>query len=469
MSVGRKIAAAVITVAIAAGAGFAGYKYWKKNDVPKVDGTVYVQKVSEVMSNSGLGLSGMRFTGVVEAQKTEDVKYDSTKTIKSISVKVGDEVKKGDELFVYDVEQMNLELDSAVIEAERLEYEVETKKKELEEMEKLKAKANQEEAVSLEADILSLKSDIATSEYEIKTKHAANEKLKKSIKNASVTAPTDGIIKEVADLNNMETLSENIVVRISKGDNYVLKGTVNEMTINTLYVGMPVIIRSRIDEKTWNGTISVIDTNPKKSEEDYYDEGEASQSSKYSFTIEPETLDGLMLGQHIIIEPDFNMGAEVKEKKGIWIYSDYLIEEDGKTFVWVKGEKDRIEKREVTVGERDEEMGDCEIKSGLKKDDSIAYPMGKIEVGMAVTNNIEEMDIPENDVEDEDFGDDADFDEFEEDGDFEEFGEEVGEFEEEGGMVEGEDGEFVEADGAEEELPEDETEDNGDGIEAAKG
>ena len=36
-------------------------------------------------------------------------------------------------------------------------------------------------------------------------------------------------------------------------------------------------------------------------------------------------------------------------------------------------------------------------------------------------------------------------------------------------MVEGEDGEFVEADGAEEELPEDETEDNGDGIEAAKG
>ncbi|SDA27446.1 HlyD family secretion protein [Ruminococcus sp. YE71] len=436
MSVGRKIAVGAIVAAIAAGAGFAGFKLWKKNDTPKVDGTVYVQKVSDVMSNDGLSLSGIMFSGVVEAQKTEDVKYDSTKTLKSIAVKVGDSVKEGDVLFTYDVESMNLELDTAVIEVERLEYDVETKKKELEDMEKLKAKATQDEAVSLEAEILSLKSEIATSEYEVKTKKAANEKLKKSIKNASVTSPTDGVVKEVADLNNFETLSDNIVVKISKGDNYVLKGTVNEMTINNIYVGMPVIIKSRIDDTTWNGTIETIDNNPQRSDQDDYygsDEG-GGQSTKYSFTVEPETLEGLMLGQHIIIVPDYGMGAEIKEKKGIWLYSDYLVEENGKTYVWVKGKDKRIEKREVKVGDRDEDMGDCEIISGLDKNDSIAYPMGSIEEGMAVTTNIDEMDIPDVDFGEEDNGEDmGDMAEYEENEDGETAeGEEVTESEDAG-------------------------------------
>ena len=59
---------------------------------------VYVQKVSSLNTASDFKLSNRSFLGVVEAQESVDVKYDSSKTVAEILVKNGDSVKKGDKL-----------------------------------------------------------------------------------------------------------------------------------------------------------------------------------------------------------------------------------------------------------------------------------------------------------------------------------------------------------------------------------
>ncbi len=395
MSAVKKAVTTVAVLAVLGGGGYFGYRYFNKDSVPEAEGTVFVQKVSEVNSAAGLDLSGMTLAGVIEAQKTEDVKFDRSKQVKQIFVKAGDEVKKGDDLFSYDIEAMQYEYDTAKIELERLEYEVETKKKELEEKEKLTYRATREELVELEADILSLKSDVATSEYKVKTQKSKNKKMKQSLKNSTVTAPVSGIIKEAADVNNLDELESNILVKISKDDNYIVKGTVSEMSVRMLQKDMPVIIRSRIDDSTWSGVISNIDNKPKSENEDmdmYYDMMGGESASKYSFTVEPENLDGLLLGQHILIEPDMGQG-EMESKEGIWLYSDFIFEEDGKSYVWAENSKERMEKREVKIGKTDDLMGDCEIISGLDDDDYIAYPMGDIREGMSATTNYDEADV----------------------------------------------------------------------------
>lgn len=447
----KKVVGTVVAFAVVAAVGVTGFMLWKKKDSAAKKGTVYVQPVSELNTAEGLTLSGSRFSGVVETQKTEDVKYDKNKTISKFYVKVGDEVKEGDKLFCYDIEAMQLQYEQAKIELERMENEMETNKLEIEKLEKEKKTAKQDDQVELTMRILSLQSDVAKAEYDIKTKKSENKKMKKSIKNADVFSPIDGIVKSLKDIEGTsydeddESAGGNIAVSLSKGDDLQIRASVNEQMINMVFVDMPVILRSRIDNNiTWNGTISAIETKPQsESENNEYDDGMGEDSSmttsKYSFYILPESFDGLMLGQHLIVEPDMGIEESDIEKKGIWLYSDFIFEEDGKSYVWAANDKNRIEKREVKLGKKDEAMGDVEILEGLDKKDLIAYPDEQYEEGMKVTKDAEKATVPENKDDGEELGDeemgleDGDFEGEDLEGedfydeDFEDFDEEIGE------------------------------------------
>ncbi len=415
MAKARKIVTTVISLAVVAAVGVTGFMLWRKKDSAAKKGTVYVQAVSDLNTAEGLSLSGSRFSGVVETQKTEDVKYDTNKNIAKFYVKVGDKVKEGDKLFAYDIEAMQLQYDQAKIELERMKNEVETNKLEIEQLEKEKKTAKQDDQVELTMRILSLQSDVAKAEYDIKTKRQANKKLKESLKNADVYSPIDGIVKSLLDVEGNSYnpddedgggSSNNVAVSLSKGDDLQIRASVNEQMINMVYAEMPVILRSRIDSNiTWSGTVSGIETKPQTSSEDNMDnmndegmeEDASTTTSKYSFYVLPESFDGLMLGQHLIVEPDMGIAESDIEKKGIWLYSDFVVKEDGKTFVWAANDKNRIEKREVKLGKKDEENGDVEILEGLTKKDFIAYPDEQYEEGMKVTKDYDKSTFKSDD------------------------------------------------------------------------
>ena len=58
----------------------------------------------------------------------------------------------------------------------------------------------------------------------------------------------------------------------------------------------------------------------------------------------------------------------------------------------------QLDKRIVEIGQKDEDNGDCEIKSGLEKGDYIAYPDKSIEEGMTATTNEADVSVPPNDL-----------------------------------------------------------------------
>ena len=70
-----------------------------------------------------------------------------------------------------------------------------------------------------------------------------------------------------------------------------------------------------------------------------------------------------------------------------------MQEGDGTAYVWAADSQDKIEKRQVTLGEYDGELDLYEITEGLTREDYIAFPSSDIQAGMDAERNIENATI----------------------------------------------------------------------------
>ena len=105
----------------------AGY-YYKENygDSAAASGEVtyatspeaaYVTKISTLLGEDSGVLN--RFAGVVEPQETVKVNIENNRTVTEVKVKVGDEVKKGQLLFEYDLSSIQDSLKEAQLALDR--------------------------------------------------------------------------------------------------------------------------------------------------------------------------------------------------------------------------------------------------------------------------------------------------------------------------------------------------------------
>ena len=71
------------------------------------------------------------------------------------------------------------------------------------------------------------------------------------------------------------------VPSIEEGD-YRIKGRFNEQNSKDIMQGVSVIVKSRLDDSTWKGEITSVDTSPQKnSGEDIYSYGSSDEMSLY--------------------------------------------------------------------------------------------------------------------------------------------------------------------------------------------
>jgi HlyD family secretion protein len=139
------------------------------------------------------------------------------------------------------------------------------------------------------------------------------------------------------------------------------------------------------------GTIDRENPSSSNSSSYWYSDSSDSDtnSSTYPFYVDLDSSDGLMLGQHVYIEPD---NGQEDVKTGVWISEYYIVDADtASPYVWAANEKERLEKRSVVLGEYDEGLGEYEIISGLTEDDSIAFPDDTLEEGLPTTTDMSAM------------------------------------------------------------------------------
>ncbi len=323
---------------------------------------VYIMPVSSFV-DFGMGVTN-RFSGVVEAQQTIDYQLDTSKTLKETFVKEGDSVHAGDPLFSYDTDSINLEIAQKKLDIQREQASI----------------TSNNELIAVTADDLyrqQLRNENLQTEYRIKALRNELNSLQTSLQNAYVTSSVDGTVKYVND----GTGTSNVYISVMKTGDFVIKGKVNEMNISQLSQGTKVVIRSRVDNTTWDGFVSRIDTGqPAQSEGEYYGMDSSNQSSKYYFYIDLSNSSGLFLGQHVIVEL-----ADGSGKSGLWLYEGYIEGADTKDpYVWADN-NGKIVKKHIKLGAYDEEIGSWEVLEGLSINDWIAFPDGAIKEGQKTT------------------------------------------------------------------------------------
>lgn len=410
----------IVVLLVLAGAAGAIY-YVLHNKKASNEELVYATKISDL--NGGYDLTESRYMGTVESQEVKGVNRDSDKKVKELYVKEEDEVKAGDVLFEYDTESMELQLRQLELELTSINNNIATLNQQIASLTAEKAAAPAEEQLSYSAQIQNLQAQVNQANYDASAKQLEIDRQKLSMENTKVVAPMDGIIKTINENNSTSSSDNNsnydnnnnnssdstsnaYITIMAKGD-YRIKATASELTVRSMSEGQSMIVRSRVDDSTWTGTVTKIDLeHPDNGNNDgnYMGSG-GTTATKYPFYISLDSTDGLMLGQHVYVEADYGQG-DVKE--GLWLDEYYIMQEDDGAYVWAENAKGYIEKRKIELGEYDENMMRYQILSGLTEDDYIAYPEDRVKEGMKVTHNYEDVVI--DDTEDGGSIDDGSYD-----------------------------------------------------------
>lgn len=374
--------------------------------------TASVQSVSMITGAGSLGVMNS-YAGKVVSGETAELKKDENKTVQEVFVEEGDMVSAGDPLFSYDMEAMELSLEKLYLEQESYENTISASNSQISELQSQKSGASSSQQLSYTLQINSLEADIREAEYNKALKAKEIEAMEADMDNTVISSPISGRVMTVSDEDTTESYTadgesvSDAFITVMDVSSYRVEGQISELNAGALTEGMPVVIRSRIDsEQTWTGTLTAIDwDNPTSSrgENDYYSyTGDMTTTTKYPFYVELDSTDGLLLGQHIYIEPVVDGDDE-----SLMLPAYYINDADSDPWVWAANGRDRLEKRSLTLGEYDGDMDEYEILSGLDYDDYIAFPEESLSAGMSVTYYDEESFGGEDDYDDGGYSDAA--------------------------------------------------------------
>lgn len=376
----KKTVIIAVTAVVCIALCIAGWLFWPKNISVGTDG-VYVQKISAM---NGYGYTGNRYSGVVEAQESLEIKKDSSRTVSQILVSEGQQVHVKDALFTYDTTDLSQKITSTNLDIENANTEIEALKNQISDY--TSEMNHGGDKVEITARINDLQYSIRQQQYSIQSLQADIARYQKEIDNATIYSTIEGTVKEINEEGGYDNQgNEKPFMTITEAGEYRIKGKISEMGM--IAAGDAVTVRSRVDEtQTWSGTVSVVETEPATNDDNYYYSGNGESSSQYPFYVSLDSSEGLKLGQHVLVET----GGGMPVKEGVWIDSFYLVGDDsGNSFVWVS-ENGKLKKRNVETGEMDEMTSQIEITSGLSLDDYIAWPDESYTEGM---KTITEMDI----------------------------------------------------------------------------
>lgn len=75
-----------------------------------------------------------------------------------------------------------------------------------------------------------------------------------------MTAPVDGKVQSINENGTDSSGNAAAYITLVQDGAYRVKGKINELNRSDIAVGVSVVIRSRVDDSVWSGTITEIDT-----------------------------------------------------------------------------------------------------------------------------------------------------------------------------------------------------------------
>ncbi|MBO3405824.1 efflux RND transporter periplasmic adaptor subunit [Clostridium perfringens] len=373
----KKYIIAIVTVVILAGVGVGSY--FLKQSMNKE--SVATMEIYTVPSTDKVFVNGK-----IEPEKVENIFLDATKgTVDKVEVENGDVVEKGDTLFIYkndqvqsQVEQLELQLNSAKSQKEEINKQNAEAKKQLEDLKKAGLENQMPQGGQMPNLGQNAGGEISTGSVDEQIKLL--EKQIKALKDKEyykVTAPIGG--KVILAESSTNPTQPYITVESS---DYYISGSVNEKDQPKIKEGQEVQITILSTNKNINGKISSVGNTPidngaSLAAQTGAQGGAGGNMSYYEVKITPDSQEDLTNGFHV--QASVNL-----DKKPIEIPKEAILSVDNEEFVF-KNVDGKLVKQVITYSPKEGSEDEVIVSSGLNEEDKIvSNPTPNMKEGMNV-------------------------------------------------------------------------------------
>ena len=204
--------------------------------------------------------------------------------------------------------------------------------------------------------------------YKIKVAEAEYSIARRETNDGNIYSEVDG---KVVSVLTQEEAKENQqpILKVSGGGGFYVSGSISELNRDKLQIGSEVTITDYQNGGVYTGTVESVGDFP-ASGDNYYGNGNPNVSY-YPFTVFVDESADLVGGNYVNIQYSLN-----QEDGGIYLSNPFVRKENGESYVFVRDENGRLEKRAVKTGKS--LWGSyIEILSGITTEDKLAFPYGK--------------------------------------------------------------------------------------------
>ena len=205
-------------------------------------------------------------------------------------------------------------------------------------------------------------------EFSIKMAEADYKIAQTEVSDGNVYAQIDGVVVSLLTQEEAEMM-QSPILKVSAGGGFYVEGTVSELDRDSLVIGQEVSINDWNTGMMYIGYIESLGDYP--SADGYWNGMGNPTASYYPFRVFVEESADLQSGSYVSI-----MFAAADAQHGVYLENPFIRTEDGRSYVYVRGEAGLLEKRFVTTGKS--LWGSyTEILEGLGEEDFVAFPYGK--------------------------------------------------------------------------------------------
>ena len=212
-----------------------------------------------------------------------------------------------------------------------------------------------------------LKEQLDQAQVSLKIAQIDFQRKSSEVADASVYSEMDGVVKAARDPKEAYQNGE-AVVEVSGGGGYYVSGVISELELGNVQIGDTVQINSWMTGVSCEGTIVSVEDYP--ANQSGWSNG--NQNVSY-YPFKAFVSEDANLQPNDYVDISYRSGSS---KNAWYLESMFIRVDNGKSYVYVRGENGLLEKRDVVTG-ADLWGSYTEIRGGLTRDDLVAFPYGQ--------------------------------------------------------------------------------------------
>lgn len=224
------------------------------------------------------------------------------------------------------------------------------------------------------------------SDLEYRVQQAQLEQMINTNENGDICAKISGTVSKIQGAENYNAKQPFFI--ISATDDYYISGSIGEFYLDKVHIGDSVTVNSWETGTTTEAVITSISDTPSK-DDNFWGGSGNSNSSNYEFKASFDKNAGIEIDAPVDIS--ISPSVDEEEKAGLFIPNYFIRKDSSGNYVMRKNSSGTLEKVYVKVGRK--LYGTMtEIKSGVTKEDYLAFPYGNGAIEGIVCEEVDSID-----------------------------------------------------------------------------